>query len=184
MIPPLFFYQLAILGLLWLCVMLHRAWPSRGPVSSQRSVEPETSVKSRRKRSSAPKPFVGLTQKPLCALCEHEASHPTLPPPMSPDPMSLTNRRPRKVDTSRHFCHHANCDYRSWLGLGNLRALRLLLRLPKSPFPRPPPQGTPEAPPYPILRRMSSTSESRTAPRYAVLRVTRAGCRGAGRGGE
>jgi hypothetical protein len=121
MIPPLFFYQLALLGLLWLCVMLHLAWPSRGPVSARRSVEPETPVKARRKRSSEPKPFVGLTQKPPCALCQHEASHST-PPPMRPDPMSPTHRRPREVDTSRHFCPHADCDYRGWLGLGNLRA--------------------------------------------------------------
>ena len=122
MIPPLFFYQLAILGLLWLCVMLHLAWPSRGPVSSRWPVEPETPVKSRRKRSNEPKPFVGLTHKPPCALCEHEASHPTPPPPMRPDPMPPTNRRPREVDTSRHFCPYTNCDYRGWLGLGNLRA--------------------------------------------------------------
>src|SRR5262249_15681613 len=26
------------------------------------------------------------------------------------------------VDTSRHFCPHAGCRYRGWLGLGNLRA--------------------------------------------------------------
>jgi IS1 family transposase len=26
------------------------------------------------------------------------------------------------VDTSRHFCPHTGCDYRGWLGLGNLRA--------------------------------------------------------------
>jgi len=36
--------------------------------------------------------------------------------------MSPTNRRPRTVDTSRHFCPHTACDYRGWLGLGNLRA--------------------------------------------------------------
>lgn len=41
---------------------------------------------------------------------------------MRPDPMSPTNRRPRQVDSSRHFCPHATCDYRGWLGLGNLRA--------------------------------------------------------------
>jgi hypothetical protein len=122
MIPPLFFYQLAILGLLWLCVMLHLAWPSPGPVSARCSVEPETSVKSRRKRSNAPTPFVGLTYKPPCALCAHEASHPTPPPPMRPDPMPPTNRRPREVNTSRHFCPQATCDYRGWVGLGNLRA--------------------------------------------------------------
>jgi hypothetical protein len=36
--------------------------------------------------------------------------------------MAPTHRRPREVDTSRHFCPHAGCDYRGWLGLGNLRA--------------------------------------------------------------
>jgi hypothetical protein len=41
---------------------------------------------------------------------------------MRPDPMFPTTRRPRQVDTSRHFCPHATCDYRGWLGLGNLRA--------------------------------------------------------------
>jgi len=29
MIPHLFYYQLMVLGLLWLCVMRHHAWPSR-----------------------------------------------------------------------------------------------------------------------------------------------------------
>ena len=36
--------------------------------------------------------------------------------------MPPTNRRPRTVDTSMHFCPHLNCDYRGWLGLNNLRA--------------------------------------------------------------
>jgi len=36
--------------------------------------------------------------------------------------MPLPNRRPRQVDTSPHFCPHANCAYRGWAGLGNLRA--------------------------------------------------------------
>jgi len=33
-----------------------------------------------------------------------------------------TRGRPRQVDTSRHFCPHANCDYRGWVGLGNISA--------------------------------------------------------------
>jgi hypothetical protein len=41
---------------------------------------------------------------------------------MRPAPMPPTHRRPRAVDTSRHFCPHATCDYRGWVGLGNLRA--------------------------------------------------------------
>jgi len=36
--------------------------------------------------------------------------------------MPPTNRRPRAVDTSMHFCPHNDCDYRGWLGRGNLRA--------------------------------------------------------------
>jgi hypothetical protein len=36
--------------------------------------------------------------------------------------MPPTNRRPRAIDTSQHFCPHAGCAYRGWLGLGNLCA--------------------------------------------------------------
>ena len=48
--------------------------------------------------------------------------HPKPPAPVPPDPVPLTNRRPHTVDTSMHFCPHTACDYRGWLGLGNLRA--------------------------------------------------------------
>jgi IS1 family transposase len=79
-------------------------------------------VTSPRQRSHEPKPFAGLTHKPTCALCEQEAAYPKPQPPVRPDPMLPTNQRPREIDTSRHFCPHATCDYRGWLGLGNLRA--------------------------------------------------------------
>jgi IS1 family transposase len=36
--------------------------------------------------------------------------------------MPPTHRRPCKIDTSRHFCPHAGCDYQGWLGRGNIRA--------------------------------------------------------------
>jgi transposase-like protein len=36
--------------------------------------------------------------------------------------MAPTKRRPCAIDTSMHFCPHAGCDYRGWLGLDNLRA--------------------------------------------------------------
>jgi IS1 family transposase/transposase-like protein len=121
MIPHLFYYQLVILGLLWLCVMLHLTWPSRAAGSPQKPIEPEP-IKPKRKHSIESKPFEGLTQKPPCALCAHEAAHPTPSSPVRPAPMPPTNRRPREVDTSRHFCPHPHCDYRGWLGLGNLRA--------------------------------------------------------------
>ena len=119
MIPHLFFYQLAVLGLLWLFVMLHFAWPSRGTTAQGTPAQP---IMPRRHRSKDPKPFAGLTHKPYCALCEQEAAHSPAPPPVPPEPMPPTHRRPRTVDISRHFCPHAGCRYRGWLGLGNLRA--------------------------------------------------------------
>ncbi len=119
MIPHHFFYQLVLFGLLWLCVMLYDAWPSGGVPDEQRPVKPIT---PRRTRSNKPKPFAGLTHKPHCAACEHEATPPQPPPPVPPDPMPPTNRRPRQVDTSMHFCPHVGCTYRGWVGLGNLRA--------------------------------------------------------------
>jgi hypothetical protein len=113
MIPHLFFYQLAVLGLLWLCLMLHSAWPSRCAVAPQKSAE---LIKPLRQRSKEPKPFAGLTHKPSCVLCEHEATRPGSPSPVQPDLLPPTNRRPRQVDTSKHFCPHAGCAYRGWLG--------------------------------------------------------------------
>ena len=121
MIPRQFFSLMVVLGLLWLFCMLHVAWPRQGGMTPQRPGEPEP-IKPRCTRSKEPPPFAGLTHKPPCALCAHEASHPTPPPPMRPDPMPPTNRRPREVNTSRHFCPQATCDYRGWVGLGNLRA--------------------------------------------------------------
>src|SRR2546427_6983521 len=53
-------------------------------------------------------------------------------PPLRPAPMPPTHRRPRTVDTSTHFCPHTDCDYRGWLGLGNLRADRKSTRLNSS----------------------------------------------------
>jgi hypothetical protein len=62
MIPHLFFYQLMLLGLLWLFFLLHYAWPSRGTAGAQR---PATPIQPHLKRSREPKPFAGLTRMAL-----------------------------------------------------------------------------------------------------------------------
>jgi IS1 family transposase len=121
MITHHLYYQLAVVGLLWLCVMLHYLWPSRGALSPQSPAE-AVPPQFKRKRANEPQPFEGLTQRPHCTACAHDASHPTPPPPRRPDPMPPTTRRPCIIDTSRQFCPHAGCDYRGWQGLGNLRA--------------------------------------------------------------
>src|SRR5215471_35015 len=119
MIPHLFYSQRIVVGLLWLFVMLSMTWPSPSGPQEPRPATPST---TRRTRGKEPQPFGGLTRKPLCALCDHEATPPTPPPSVRPAPMPPTHRRPRAIDTSRHFCPHTGCDFRGWLGLGNLRA--------------------------------------------------------------
>ena len=119
MVSHLFFYQLVLLALVWLFMMLRSSWPSDRTADGQRPLQP---IQPPRKPPKEPKPFAGLTHKPPCAACEQDALQAKLPPPVPPDPLPSTNRRPRAIDTSMHFCPHAGCRYRGCLGLGNLRA--------------------------------------------------------------
>ncbi len=50
MVSPLFFYQLGLIALVWLCVMLHWAWPS-DPAACPMTLN---STPPRLKRSQAP----------------------------------------------------------------------------------------------------------------------------------
>jgi IS1 family transposase len=119
MVPTLFFYQLGLVALIYIFLLLCWLWPNAAAAPRQ-PIAP--SKPPRRTRSKEPTPFTGLTQRPQCARCEHDAAHPPAPPPTPPEPMPPSHRRPRTVDTSRHFCPHRGCRYRGWLGLGNLRA--------------------------------------------------------------
>src|SRR5262245_32931487 len=119
MIPDFVYDQLVIIILLWLCCMLPHLWPRP---HREMPTRPGTPIKPRRNRPREPKPFVGLTHKPHCTLCDQETGETAPAPPRRPDPMPPTHRRPRTVDTSMHFCPHTKCDYRGWLGLGNVRA--------------------------------------------------------------
>jgi IS1 family transposase len=119
MVSHLVFYQLMVLGLLWLCVMLHYAWPDECTGGEQKPSKPLPPCK----RSSASKPFPGLTRKPCCAACEQAAQEPAAPPaPAPPPPITSSRGRPRHVDTSQQFCPHPDCAYRGRVGLGNLSA--------------------------------------------------------------
>jgi IS1 family transposase len=121
MVSHHFVYQLVLFALIWLFVMLHLSRPKRAVMAPAEPAALQP-IQPKRPCSSEPKPFEGLTQKPHCALCERETAHPQAPPPAPPDPMPATNRRPREVDTSMHFCPHLGCAYRGWLGMNNLRA--------------------------------------------------------------
>src|SRR5712692_693202 len=119
MVSHLFFYQLMFLGLLWLCIMLHDAWPNECTGGDQRPSKP---LPPPRKRSSDPPPFPGLTRQPPCAACEQAHAYAPQPPGCPPPRIVPTRGRPRQVDTSQHCCPHPDCAYQGWVGLGNLCA--------------------------------------------------------------
>src|SRR3989475_4459100 len=119
MMPDPLFYQLLLVGLVWLCLMLHVVWPSDHAASGSTTPRP---AKAPPKRSSDLKPFPGLTRTPPCAACEQAHAHVPQPSGGPPPRIVPTRGRPRQVDTSSHFCPHPHCAYRGWVGLGNLSA--------------------------------------------------------------
>src|SRR5215831_21169202 len=103
MLSHLFYYQLVLIALVWLCIILHGLWPSDPVATCSTTLEPAL---PRRKRSREPQPFVGLTTKPHCDACEHT---PAPRPPASsvpPPRIVMTRGRHRAIDTSHHFCPH------------------------------------------------------------------------------
>ena len=118
MVSSLGFYQLVLIALVWLFLMLSWVWPSEPAAARPR---PPTPVTPPRTRSTAPKPFPGLTRKPSCAACEQAIEAPRLQPSPPPPPtVPSTRGRRRHVDTSDHFCPDRDCRYGGWLGLGNI----------------------------------------------------------------
>jgi len=76
MVSHLLFYQLTLIALVWLCVILHWAWPSDA-LTCPPPPEPTPPVP---KRHREPNPFAGLTTKPPCDACAHaSAPHPQAP---------------------------------------------------------------------------------------------------------
>src|SRR5215468_7970923 len=118
MVPALFFYQLVLIALVWLCLMLHGMWPS-GPATCPPTPEP---TPPEPKRHHEPTPFAGLTTKPPCDACEYANVPRPQAPYAAPPHMVMTRGRRRQVETSTHFCPNADCAYRGWVGWGNLRA--------------------------------------------------------------
>jgi IS1 family transposase len=119
MVPTLLFSQLGLVALVCVFLRLCWLWPNAAASPHQPIVPPKP---SRRKRFKEPQPFAGLTQRPPCALCEREATQAHEPPPVPPEPMPPTYRRPRTVETSPHCCPHGGCRYRGGRGRGHLRA--------------------------------------------------------------
>jgi hypothetical protein len=106
MVSHLFFYQLVLIALVWLCVMLQWMWPSAPAAAC--STTPEAPP-PQPKRQREPKPFEGLTIKPHCDACaSSSAPHPQTPS-VQPPRIVMMRGHCRQVDTSRHFCPNSAC---------------------------------------------------------------------------
>ena len=116
------FSQLVRFALLWLVVLVHLTRPKRPVTAPATPTEEPKPLTPTQPRAQEPKPVEGLPHKPPCALGERATASPPAPPPLPPAPMTPTHRRPRKVDTSMHFCPHGHGAYQGGRGRGNLRA--------------------------------------------------------------
>jgi len=119
MVSDLFFYQLGLIALVWLCLMLQWAWPSDSAAVCPMTPELPSPVP---KRHREPTPFAGLTTKPHCDACAHRTDPRPQPSSAPPPRIVMARGRRRQVDTSMHFCPNPDCAYRGWVGWGNLRA--------------------------------------------------------------
>src|SRR5262245_21967111 len=108
MVSHLFYYQLVLIALVWLCFMLQGAWPSDPATACPTPPAPPPPLP---KRQREPKPFAGLTTKPHCDACV-QVSDPRPHAPSAPPPrLVMTRGRRRQIDTSRHFCPNPDCVY-------------------------------------------------------------------------
>jgi IS1 family transposase len=71
--------------------------------------------------SGEPRPFPGLSQKPICQECAKEEEEGKGGEEAPPKIVSGRGR-PAAVDTSQQFCPAEECRYYGWLGLGNVVA--------------------------------------------------------------
>ena len=77
--------------------------------------------KGARKKKKPPKPFEGLTRKPVCEQCAAEAEKQEREVKREAPPMVERERgRKPEIDTSKHFCPRKGCRYYGWLGRGNI----------------------------------------------------------------
>jgi hypothetical protein len=114
MVSNLVVYQLVLIALGWVFLLLYRVWPAE-PAAARPIPSPP--VTPPRKRSTAPKPFMGLTRKPHCDACVQAIEALRLPRPSAPPPkIGSTRGRRRHVDPARHFCPDADCRYGGWGG--------------------------------------------------------------------
>ena len=118
MVPDLFFYQLVLFALVWLCLMLQRAWLSDRVAPNRHDLHPHH-----------PGVSVAASRNPLRAspanrpaMLVRTPSGLRLQAPSAPPPRIIPKRAPPPSRPSTHFCPNPACAYRGWVGWGHLRA--------------------------------------------------------------
>jgi len=119
MVSALFFSQLGLIALVWLCCLLHGVWPSASAVCPTTPAEPLPPLA---KRTRAPTPFTGLTHKPPCDACEQERAPRSHAPAAPPARLVMPRGRRHQLDTSHPGCPKPDCASRGGGGWGNRRA--------------------------------------------------------------
>jgi IS1 family transposase/transposase-like protein len=107
------FYPFACVLFILLCLLLCRLWHCGKTTPS---------VRKPLRPTREPKPFAGLTRKPECEACAQQIRSQPQVPSAPPPRMILTRGRRRHIDTTGHFCPHAECAYHGRVDWGNIRA--------------------------------------------------------------
>ena|SRR2546426_648910 len=118
MVSDLCFSLLALVGFVWLFVLLPVGWPSGCEAGGH---TPATAIRPPRQRSRDPQPCGGLTHKPHGAACAQALQAPLRTSPAAPPPrLTATRGRKRPVDPAHHGCPDPAWAYGGWLGLGHI----------------------------------------------------------------
>src|SRR5262245_3038095 len=80
MVPALFFYQLVLVALVWLCLMLHWTWPSDPPLRARHPRSPQAhgpsaSMSPPPLRASPPSRLATPASTPATSAQRHPAPH-------------------------------------------------------------------------------------------------------------
>ncbi len=108
-------HDLLLLLCLWWLFNFRATWE----VTLQARPKPKSKGKRGFSPALDPKPFPGLTKKPVCQACVPEQNQPKEAP--EPPPLMTSVRgRPVVIDKSRQFCPPQDCRYYGWVGRGNI----------------------------------------------------------------
>lgn len=103
------------------CLLLRGHWSLLARAWKRRQKRRRAEQRKRARQDQPPKPFEGLTQRPVCDLCVAETEKPAGEKKRAPPPrIKRTRGRRPSVDTTNHFCPYQNCRYYGWLDRGNI----------------------------------------------------------------